>query len=281
LRQMKQRRQPFFLAVGFTKPHLPFVAPKRYWDLYDRQNIALPAYPAHPQDAPPFALGDSGELYGYDRVPRSTEMPEDYRRWLRHGYLAATSYMDAQAGRVLEELDRLGLRDDTIVIFWGDNGYKLGDYAAWTKTTNVLLDTHVPLIMRAPGLAPRDRRARGMVEVVDIYRTIAELLHVPVPAHVGGSSFLPLLKEPQAHWKRAVFTQSPQMDGVRPVMGYSVVTETHRLTRWVDRRDPAHEIALELYDHEKDPGEARNVAADPAYAKVRTELIALLAEGIR
>jgi iduronate 2-sulfatase len=277
LRQMKDRRQPFFLAVGFTKPHLPFVAPKKYWELYVRDKISLASQREHPKDAPPFALGDTGELYGYDQVPRDTAMSDDYRRWLRHGYLAATSYMDAQAGRVLDELNRLGLSNDTVVIFWGDNGYKLGDYAAWTKTTNVLLDTQVPLIIRAPGVAPRGKRAGGMVEIVDIYPTLAELLGLPLPAPMEGASFLPLLKEPQAHWKKAVFTQSPQMAGERPAMGYSVVTETHRLTRWVDRQEPAHEIAIELYDHQNDPHETRNVALNSGYAKVRAELLALLA----
>jgi iduronate 2-sulfatase len=116
-----------------------------------------------------------------------------------------------------------------------------------------------------------------MVEVVDIYGTIGELLGLPLPPQVEGRSFLPLLKNPQAHWKPAVFTQSPQMAGGRPAMGYSVATETHRLTRWVDREEPAREIAIELYDHQKDPDETRNVAMDPAYAKHRTELLALLA----
>ena len=277
LRQMKGRGAPFFLAVGFTKPHLPFAAPKRYWDLYERQKISLPANRKHPKDAPPFALGDSGELYGYDQVPRDAVMSDEYRRWLRHGYLASTSYMDAQAGRVLDELDRLGLRENTVVIFWGDHGFKLGDYAAWTKTTNVVLDTRVPLIIRAPGIAPKGQRAGGMVEVVDIYPTLAELFRLPVPAQVEGTSFLALLKAPQAKWKPAIYTQSPQSAAGRPVMGYSIVTETHRLTRWVDRASPDQEIAVELYDHRADPHETRNVASDPAHAKERSELLTRLA----
>lgn len=281
LRKMTPRPQPFFLAVGFTKPHLPLVAPKKYWDLHDRAKISLPPHPGHPVDAPPFALGDSGELYGYDSVPRNEAMSDDYRRWLRHGYLAATSFMDAQVGRVLGELDRLGLRDNTIVVFWGDNGFKLGDHAAWSKTTNVRLDTRIPLIIRAPGLAPPGGRAGGMVEVVDLYPTLMELLNYPVPASVEGATFLPLLKRPQARWKQAVFTQSPQTAGGRAVMGYSIVTETHRLTRWVDRAEPGREIALELYDLKRDPGETRNVAADPVYFGIREKLIADLASGWR
>lgn len=281
LQKMKQRQKPFLLAVGFTKPHLPFVAPKKYWDLYEGQKISLPPQPTHPVDAPSFALGDSGELYGYDAVPRHEAMSDDYRRWLRHGYMAATSFMDAQVGRVLGELERLGLRDDTIVIFMGDNGFKLGDYAAWSKTTNVLLDTHIPLVIRAPGLAPAGSRAGGMVEVTDVYPTLVELLGLPVPKHVEGASFLSLLKQPRAHWKQAVFTQSPQQAGDRAVMGYSIVTETHRLTRWVDRADPSREIAVELYDHVGDPAETRNVAADPARSNLRSELMRRLAAGWR
>jgi iduronate 2-sulfatase len=281
LREAKARARPFFIAVGFTKPHLPFVAPKRYWDLYDRAKISSVPHPAPPTGAPPFALGDSGELLGYDAVPARTAMDDNYRRWLRHGYLAATSFMDAQAGLVLDELDRLGLRDDTIVIFWGDNGYKLGDYGAWTKTTNVELDTRIPLIVRAPGLAPGGTRAGGMVEVVDLYPTLAELLGLQAPAQVEGSSFLPLLRAPRPTWKSAVFTQSPQQADGRALMGYNIVTATHRLTRWVEREDPTREVAVELYDLRRDPTETENVATDPSYADVKRQLLARLAAGWR
>ena len=268
LEQLNDRHQRFFLAVGFTKPHLPYVAPRKYWDLYDERKIPLSPHPGRPEGAPPFALGTSGEMYGYDRVPNADKMTTDYQRWLRHGYLAATSYMDAQVGRVLAELKRLGLAQDTLVIFWGDNGYKLGDYQAWTKTTNVMLDTRIPLIIRAPGIAPAGTRANGLVEVVDIYPTLLKLLGYAGPAYLEGTSFLPLLESPRAHWKRAIFTQSPQTDQGVPVMGYSIVTERFRLTRWVDRATLEREVAVELYDHSKDPAEMQNVANVPAYAAV-------------
>ena len=281
LRANRQRQQPFFLAVGFTKPHLPFVAPKQYWDRYDASKIPLSPYAEQPHGAPSFVVGDSGELYGYHEVPRVGEMSEDYQRWLRHGYLAATSYMDAQVGRVLAELEQLELDDDTLVIFWGDNGYKLGDYAAWTKTTNVQLDTRIPLIIRAPGLAPAGKKAGGMVEVVDVYPTLLELLGFPGSEMLEGTSFLPLLRQPRAHWKEAIFTESPQMMEGRAVLGRSMVTEDFRLTRWYEKDAPGKLLAEELYDLRKDPGETRNVAGDSAYADVIPELRRRLEGGWR
>jgi len=189
--------------------------------------------------------------------------------------------MDAQVGRVLDELERLGLAQQTVVIFLGDNGYKLGDHAAWTQTTNVRLDTRIPLIIRAPGLAPAGRHAEGMVEVVDVYPTLLDLFGLAGPAHLEGRSFLAQLCRPELPGKSAVFTQSPQRDGEREVMGYSMITGTHRVTRWVDRAEPGREVAVELYDHRADPGETRNLAADPVAAGVRRELLAWLAAGWR
>ncbi|MEJ7636887.1 MAG: sulfatase [Singulisphaera sp.] len=149
LRQIKAKEQPFFLAVGFARPHLPFVAPKTYWDLYDPETIDLAPNPFRPRGAPDYALTGGGELRSYHGIPGG-HIPDNLARHLKHGYYAAISYMDAQLGKVLDELDRLGLRENTIVVLWGDHGWKLGEHDAWCKHSNVELDTNAPLLVASP-----------------------------------------------------------------------------------------------------------------------------------
>lgn len=272
LRRMKEEGTPFFLAVGFNKPHLPFVAPRKYWDLYDRAAIA-PAANVRPPDRAPHALGDGVEFYTYTDVPAARPVPDDYARIARHGYYACVSYVDAQIGRLLAELDRLGLRDSTIVVFWGDHGFKLGEHGGWGKLTNFEIDARVPLIIRAPGY-PAGTRIAGLVEVVDIYPTLAELAGLPLPAHLEGDSFVPLLREPGRAWKQAVFTQCRREN--EDWAGYSVRTGEYRLTRW---SQPGEPDAFELYDHRVDPEENKNLAGAPALAGVQHQLLQLLQSG--
>lgn len=261
LKDANDRDTPFFLAIGFSKPHLPFVAPRKYWDLYDPEAVALASNPFRPEGAPDFALLDSGELRAYRGISKNGPIPDDLARTLKHGYYAAVSYMDAQVGKVLDELDRLGLRENTIVVLWGDHGWKLGEHAAWCKHSNVELDTHVPLIVAGPGLSA-GAHANGLVEFVDLYPTLAELAGLTPPKELEGLSFAPLLREPGRSWKSAAFSQYP-----RPgLMGYTMRTDRYRLTRWLRRDDPSHVEAVELYDHQADPDENRNVAEDPAHA---------------
>ncbi|HWH70886.1 MAG TPA: sulfatase, partial [Candidatus Sulfotelmatobacter sp.] len=163
LRDLKQKPQPFFLAVGFIRPHLPFVAPKKYWDLYDPEKIPLAPNPFRPKDAPAYAVIEGGELQTYDSIPKG-HVPDDLARRLKHGYYAAVSYMDAQVGRVLEELDRLGLRDNTLIILWGDHGWKLGEHDAWCKHTNVENDTWAPLILSVPRMQAAGKHTDALVE---------------------------------------------------------------------------------------------------------------------
>ena len=194
----QHQEDPFFLAVGFHRPHLPFVAPKRYWDLYDREQFPLPSH-AKPAGAPAIAFDNWGELRAYSDISNAEILDEAKTRELIHGYYACVSYIDAQVGRLLEELDRLGLRDNTVVVLWGDHGWKLGDYGPWCKHTNFEFDTHVPLIFRAPGSpAARDP---ALVEFVDIYPTLSELCGLDVPPHCEGVSLVPLLEDPERSWK--------------------------------------------------------------------------------
>jgi len=256
LRQAKDK--PFFLAVGFLKPHLPFVAPKRYWDLYRRDEIPMAPNPFPPKDAPKIASIDWGELRAYEDIPRLGPLTEDQARTLKHGYYACVSYMDAQLGRVLAELDRLGLREQTVVVLWGDHGWKLGEHGAWCKHTNFENDTHAPLICCAPGQKAPGRHARGLVEFVDIYPSLCELAGLPLPSHLEGTSFTSLLDAPERTWKKAAFSQYPRGGGV---MGYSMRTDRYRLTRWLHR--DGSEAARELYDHQTDPQEDVNIADHP------------------
>jgi arylsulfatase A-like enzyme len=271
-------RQPFWLGVGFIRPHLPFVAPKKYWDLYDRAQIQLAPNPFPPRGAPPYAVPEGGELRSYEGVPRGP-LPEELARTLRHGYYAAVSYMDAQLGRVLDELDRLGLTDRTIVVLWGDHGWKLGEHGAWCKHTNVELDTRAPLIVVVPGMPQPGRPTEGIVEFVDIYPTLAELCGLPTPSHLEGTSFRPLLDNPDQPWKRAAFSQYPRTHQGRSLMGYSMRTERYRFTMWQDAKQPDRVDAIELYDHQQDPQENENLADRPEMAEVVRELTAMLRAG--
>lgn len=263
LRQIKQRPEPFFLAVGFIKPHLPFVSPKKYWDIYDASNIPLAPNPFLPKDAPPFALANSGELHSYEGVPEGEHLPDEYARQLKHGYFAAVSYMDAQVGRVLDELEKQGLMDNTIIVLFGDHGWKLGEHDRWCKHSNVENDTNAPLLISAPGMARADVSTDGLVEFVDIYPTLAELAELPMPSHLEGSSAVRLMRNPARKWKKAAFSQYPRKLDDRQIMGYSMRTERYRFTRWVDRDDHSKVRAVELYDHINDPQENVNIAEVP------------------
>ena len=273
LRKMAGQEAPFFLAVGFIRPHLPFVAPKRYWDLYDPAKIELADNPFRPQGAPAYAVLPGGELRNYHGIPEGT-VPPELARQLKHGYYAAVSYMDAQVGRVLDELDRLGLRENTIVVLWGDHGWKLGEHDAWCKHSNTENDTNAPLIISAPGLNRPGVSTRALVEFVDIYPTLCELAALPLPAHLEGDSLVPLLRAPDRTFKQAAFSQYPRSTGKagRSLMGYSMRTDRYRFTVWVDRQDHSVIDAIELYDHATDPAENRNIAADPT----NNELVARL-----
>jgi len=264
LREVKDK--PFFLAVGFLKPHLPFVAPKKYWDLYRRDEIPRAANPFAPKDAPRFTLADWGELRAYEGMPKAGALTEEQARTLKHGYYACVSYMDAQVGRVLEELDRLGLRENTVIVLWGDHGWKLGEHGAWCKHSNVENDTRAPLICSAPGQKAPGRRTPGLVEFVDIYPSLCELAGLPLPSHLEGTSFAPLLDAPQRSWKKAAFSQYPR----GKVMGYSLRTDRYRFTRWLNQ--DGSETARELYDHQTDPQENTNIAERPENQALVEEL---------
>ena len=197
-------------------------------------------------------------------------MPPELARQLKHGYYAAVSYTDAQIGKVLDELDRQGLRQNTIVVLWGDHGWKLGDHGEWCKHSNVENDTNAPLLLAAPGMKTAGEQCRALVEFVDIYPTLAELAGLPLPSHLEGLSFKPLLENPRRAWKRAAFSQYPRG---QKLMGYSMRTDRYRFTVWVGRQDHSRIEAIELYDHQTDPQENANVAKGPANAALVERLM--------
>ncbi len=279
LRAAKARPgEPFFLAVGFVKPHLPFCAPRKYWDLYDRNAFALAPVQAPPEGAPPYAPTSWGELRAYTDIPPSGALSPAQQRELIHGYHAAVSYMDAQLGRVLDELDRLELTRNTIVVLWGDHGWHLGDHGQWCKHSNYEEATRIPLIVSAPGAA-RGVGHRGLVESVDLFPTLVELAGLPaprVPQALDGRSFAAAVRDGAAPTKEAVFHVYPRTrPGVGAVLGRSVRTDRHRLVEWKAPGAAPETAELELYDYVADPLERKNLAA--AQPEVADRLRALLA----
>ena len=267
LGEIKDR--PFFLAVGFWKPHAPFNAPKKYWDLYQRDR--LPAFnPARPAAAPEIALHQSTEILGppeLQKQPNAEQVAE-----MRHGYFACISYMDTQMGKVTAALEEMGLLDSTLIVFWGDHGYHLGEHGLWAKTSNFELDARVPLIVAPPKAKHAGVSTRALVEMVDLFPTITALCEVPEAPGLDGVSLVPLLNDPQAKGKAAAYTQFPRPAypdrtprGKPEVMGVSVRTPTLRYTEWRDY-DTGSVVASELYDHVRDEAEMNNVIANPGDA---------------
>lgn len=248
--------EPFFLAVGFLKPHLPFCAPKKYWELYDEASFPLPELDHPPEGAPEFAPTTWGELRNYSDIPATGALDDAATRHLIHGYHAAVSYMDAQLGRVLDALDRSGLAGRTIVVLWGDHGWHLGDHGMWCKHTNYEQAARIPLIVAAPGVTPPDAHAAALAETVDLYPTLCELAGLPAPEGLDGTSFVPVLKDPSADAKEAVLHVYPR----GPLLGRAVRTARYRLVEWKAIGDPAETAVLELYDYQADPAETKNLA---------------------
>ena len=264
LRELNAAGKPFFLGVGFIKPHTPFIAPKKYWDLYDPETIPLAKNPEYPETSPAIGFHSSGEIRRYTNQPKRAPFTEENRRRLKHGYLACISHMDAQVGRVLDELDRLKLAENTIVVLWGDHGYHLGEQNMWGKHTSFENAARVPLIVRAPNSAGNGRRSKALVELVDLYPTLVDLAGLPAPDQLEGISFREVLDQPDRKWKTAVFTDQPargNWDQGGSIIGRSMRTDRYRYTEWVNRSDD-HVVARQLFDHEADPMETNNLAAD-------------------
>jgi iduronate 2-sulfatase len=278
LRALRGLDQPFFLAVGFRRPHLPFSAPRKYWDVQQAGQVAKPADPLPPANVPDMALHDWKELRGYTDIPAHGPLTDSQTAHLRLGYYAAISYVDAQIGKVLNELERLELQDRTVICLWGDHGWHLGEHGLWGKTTNFELDTRAPLILAVPGQKTAGQSTRSLAEFVDIYPTLVQLCGLPPAPGVQGRSLLPVLENPAATVRATALSQFPRPFPGRPThMGYSLRTDRYRYTRW-QSLETGEVAARELYDHRVDPQETRNVAGQAAYAATVQELDDLLQE---
>ncbi len=279
LQSRKGKAEPFFLAVGFVKPHLPFVAPKKYWDLYDASTLPVASSSEPPKEAPKFAPQFGGELRAYHEIPKSGTIGPDQSRKLVHGYYAAVSYMDAQVGRVLAALKEPGLAEDTVVVLWGDHGWHLGDHGMWCKHTNYERATRAALVMSEPGQKTVGQKCDALVEFVDIYPTLADVCGLPKPEAVEGTSFAPLLNDPKTPWKAAAFSQYPRGGKeTGPLMGYAVRTDRYRYMEW-RKKGTTEVVARELYDHQTDPNEDVNIADLPANKDILEQHAKILAAG--
>jgi len=290
LAELQSKEQPFFLAVGFRKPHLPFCAPHKYWDLYDRAKISLPATTRHPRNAPELAIRRWLELEGYTDIPQDGMLSAEKTLELRHGYYACVSYVDALVGRLMHELENLKLTENTVIILWGDHGFHLGEQGLWTKANNYELSTRAPLILVVPGhLIPGATRGAGartdaLVEFVDVYPTLADVCGLDLPEGLEGISLKPLLFQPNRSWKRATFSQHPRARTDNrhrrhgEIMGYAIRTEHHRYVEWRDW-ETRNIVARELYDYRLDPNEDSSVVDEPDQAAVVQELSQLLSTG--
>lgn len=254
----RKRDKPFFIAAGFHKPHIPHTAPKKYFDMYPPEKIPLPKEPAgHTRDIPAMARGKY--------FPDLTELQQ--RQIISH-YYAATTFMDAQVGRVLDALDRLKLWENTVILFFGDHGWHLGEHGGfWAKASLMQESAAAPLIVVAPGRKANAVSPR-LVEFVDLYPTLNELCRLPAPKGMEGRSFAPLLDDPKRPWKQSIYTVVTR----RNDLGRAVRTEQYTYIEWPDG-------SSQLYDYAQDPKEYVNLAKDPRHAKTVTEMKQLLAEG--
>lgn len=258
LRRLKRSGKPFFLACGFIRPHLPFYAPKRYWDLYDRDMLDLADNRFRPENAPK-ALRGSGEFNSYHLADYKVNS-DAWHRMMLHGYLACTSYADKLAGNVLAELERLGLAENTIVVIWGDHGWHLGEHNFWGKHNTLHNALRVPLIVKVPGKSTAGK-TEALVESVDIFPTLCSLANLPIPASVHGRSFESLLDDPEQAFRESVYTRFKAAD--------AIVTENFVYSSYENEEEM-------LYDHRTDPQEDRNVVEDPSYRAVLRDLKSLL-----
>ncbi|MEE2943515.1 MAG: sulfatase, partial [Verrucomicrobiota bacterium] len=265
---------PFFIAAGFVRPHLPFSAPKKYWDMHDPLKLPFAVNKSFPEGAPKVALKRGGEIAAFKPVPPTGQIEDELARKLIHGYYASTTYVDAQIGKVTNALGELGLAENTLVVLWGDHGWHLGDLGIWTKHTNFEQANRIPILIVAPGVAQAGAATRQLAETVDIFPTLAELAGLPAPSGpqpIDGVSLVPVLKKPDVRVRGHAFHAYPR--GRK--LGRAIRTERYRLVEWKNHGDFSVQVDYELYDYKSDPWETRNhFKAKP---KVTEKLKAILA----
>lgn len=314
LKEMASGDKPFFLGMGYKLPHLNWCSPAKYWDLYDPEKIPMATEVDAPANGAAMGLHASFELRTRSNIPKFGPIGSELARTLKHAYLASTSYVDAQIGLMIKALGDAGVRDNTIVVVWGDHGWHLGDMGVWGKATNYEIATRVPFMIWTPDMKTRGEKSDALVELVDIFPTLCDLTGVPRPDHLEGHSLVPLLDKPHQSWKKAAFSQypnpalrewaaNPLSQGMREtwfgplikqveqriieqqgdswnreffeeqLMGYTMRTDRYRLVLWRDHRNQkAEPVYVELFDHQTDPHETKNIAGEhPELVKRLTE----------
>lgn len=293
LTRLSKKHQPFFMGLGYFRPHLPFAVPKKYWDLYDTEKIPLPENPEIPENAPLHTMNSMYELRHYDgfnhigHPTSSYRMPQDTIRKLRHGYYASVSYVDALLGDLIKHMKDIGVYENTIIILWGDHGWKLGDHNSWGKMTNYNIDLKVPMIVRYPDQKLKGTETYEITELIDMFPSLCELAGVDKPDYLEGTSFVPLLENPKKPWKKAAFSQfhrRPKVsaDGNR-YMGYSINTKAYHYIEWYGwdaKKGLRGELeAVELYDSVNDPLETTNIVNNNSFKQEVEKLSKQLADG--
>jgi arylsulfatase A-like enzyme len=253
LKKLKNMGKPFFLAVGFLKPHLPFNAPKKYWDQYDKQLIKLPPNYFPPEKAPAASLHNWGELRQYADIPPEGPLPDSLAKKLIHGYYSCVSYADTQIGKLLDKLKELDLEKNTVIVLWGDHGWNLGEHGLWCKHCNYETSLRAPLILKVPWIKG-GLSSNSLVEFIDIYPSLCQLARIPIPSHIQGKSLLPFYDNPDLPGKEMVYSRFHS--------GESVRNRRYRYTEWLDM--DKNRYAEMLYDHASDEHENENIASDPS-----------------
>ncbi|MEM1221641.1 MAG: sulfatase [Verrucomicrobiota bacterium] len=271
LKRIASEKAPFFLAVGFAKPHLPFNAPQKYWDLYKRDSFSMPLNIGIPPEYPEWAANVYAcELRGYSDIPPANDGPasifsDDLNLRLIHGYFASVSYVDRNIGVLLDALEDSGMANNTIVVLWGDHGFKLGEHSSWCKHTNFEIDTRVPLIIRDPRVNTANRSTEALVEFIDLYPTLSEMCGLLTPPHLQGRSFAPLFEDPSLQHRNSAYSSYPHTtsDSKKKVIGHSIRTSRYRYTEWweVGTDQVINQILTDLI---VDPGETTNLLPDQA-----------------
>jgi arylsulfatase A-like enzyme len=263
LENFKKTGEPFFLAVGFVKPHLPFNAPKKYWDMYDEYDLKFADNPYIPKDAPQRSMHQWNELRGmYAGVPKEGPVSKELEKKLVHGYYASVSYIDAQVGKLVKKLEELNMADNTIIILWGDHGWHLGEHGLWCKHCNFEKVLNAPLMVVAPGSDfSRNAITSSFVEFIDIYPTLCELTGLPIPSHLDGVSFANILKKPDVSNKDFIYSRYHD--------GETVINDRYAYTEWTSNDKV---VARMLYDHKYDYDENINVVDDPEYKRVTQKM---------
>lgn len=283
LKDLSKSDQSFFFAVGFARPHLPFVAPKKYWDLYKRDEMPLAKFQQHAKNSPDLAYTKSSELRAYTDIPALSSFSDmkgngigverEKQKELIHGYYASVSYIDAQVGRILATLEELGMSENTIVVLWGDHGWHLGDHDLWCKHTNFEQAARAPLLISVPGM--KSGKTQELSELIDIFPTLCDLSGLKIPEILDGKSLVPLMHNPKSKVKDFAVSQYPH----EGKMGYSIRTKQYRLTWWMENGFRSNNkfsndliIAKELFDYKKDPLETVNVVNEKKYKAITADL---------